>query len=524
MSAPVDARLLGGKDDQLDLVARNVTTRYATILVDGIIGLLLLPYNIAHLGPSAYGLWALMATITVHFSVLDLGYGGALVKFVAQYRAWRDRSALNEILSTMGAVFTAVGIVTFAVTVILAANLSTLFHITPREAETGRPVLLMIGGFIALRFAFSIFGAVVYGFQRFYLNNFVGIVTSIAVAAANVAVLDAGYGLVALVAATTLVRVVSLVAYAWNAFRVYPGLRIAPSLFRKSRLREVTSFSVYMLILDWSLRLNFSADAIVIGTLLGTAAVAVWTVGQRVAELAQQVTNQLNDALVPTVVDSDAVERKDRLQLIFQQGTRLSLALAMPVCVGVIALADRLIEAWVGPGFADSVFVTRVLLLTVICRVGTASAGLILKGAMHPRLNAWTNLATAAVNIALSVALIRRFGLPRVAIATFVPVVCAAAFVLFPAACRRVGLPVADAVRQAVWPASWPAVVAAAFLWATRPLVPAGLLPAVCQLAVSCLIYEAFFFAFAISREERTFYRANVQRLVGRSRNLPAAA
>jgi hypothetical protein len=99
-------------------------------------------------------------------------------------------------------------------------------------------------------------------------------------------------------------------------------------------------------------------------------------------------------------------------------------------------------------------------------------------------------------------------------------VVCAAAFVLFPAACRRVGVPVMDAVRQAVWPA----VMAGAFLWATRPLVPAGLLPAACQLAVSCLIYEALFFAFAISREERTFYRANLLRLVGRYRNLPAAA
>jgi hypothetical protein len=62
------------------------------------------------------------------------------------------------------------------------------------------------------------------------------------------------------------------------------------------------------------------------------------------------------------------------------------------------------------------------------------------------------------------------------------------------------------------------------FLWATRPRVPAGLLPAMCQLAVSCLIYEVLFFVFAISREERTFYRTNGVRLVGGYRNLPAAA
>jgi O-antigen/teichoic acid export membrane protein len=86
-----------------------VSTRYLAIFIDGLIGLVLLPFNVAHLGQSAYGLWALTASVTAYFGVLDLGYGGALVKFIAQYRAWRDRSALNEILSTMWIVFTAWG-------------------------------------------------------------------------------------------------------------------------------------------------------------------------------------------------------------------------------------------------------------------------------------------------------------------------------------------------------------------------------------------------------------------------------
>ena len=64
-----------------------MSTRYLAIAVDGVIGLMMMPFNVAHLGQSAYGLWALTTSITMYFSVLDLGYGGALVKFVAQYRA-----------------------------------------------------------------------------------------------------------------------------------------------------------------------------------------------------------------------------------------------------------------------------------------------------------------------------------------------------------------------------------------------------------------------------------------------------
>jgi len=86
MSAPPDARVWGPPDAPLELVARNVSTRYLAIFIDGVIGLVLLPFNVSHLGPSAYGLWALTTSVTWFFGVLDLGYGSALVKFIAQYR------------------------------------------------------------------------------------------------------------------------------------------------------------------------------------------------------------------------------------------------------------------------------------------------------------------------------------------------------------------------------------------------------------------------------------------------------
>ena len=40
-----------------------------------LIGLVLLPFNVHHLGQSAYGLWMLTASLTTYFSVLDLGFG-----------------------------------------------------------------------------------------------------------------------------------------------------------------------------------------------------------------------------------------------------------------------------------------------------------------------------------------------------------------------------------------------------------------------------------------------------------------
>src|SRR6185503_14008514 len=130
-------------DRQLVTVARNMTTRYLAIGTDALIGLVLLPFNVHHLGPAAYGLWMLTASMTTYFSVLDLGFGGSIVKFVAHYRAKRDVRGLNEIASTLFVIFSVVGVVAYAMFVLVALNIGRFFALTPDQVSTGRSLMLL---------------------------------------------------------------------------------------------------------------------------------------------------------------------------------------------------------------------------------------------------------------------------------------------------------------------------------------------------------------------------------------------
>src|SRR6185436_20840683 len=174
---------------------------------------------------------------------------------------------------------------------------------------------------------------------------------SVVVAAVNVVMLLAGASLVQLVFATTAIRIATYFIYRLNAYQVFPALRIQPSRFKWSRVRELTSFSVYVSIIDWSNKLNYSIDAIIIGAYLGAAAVALWTVPQRLAEMLQRLTNQFNGIIFPVVVDSDAGQKPERLRTIFIQGTRLSLVTVIPLAAALFLLARPLVLSWVGPRF-----------------------------------------------------------------------------------------------------------------------------------------------------------------------------
>ncbi|HEY7170302.1 MAG TPA: oligosaccharide flippase family protein [Vicinamibacterales bacterium] len=518
------ADAIWGRSERFATVARNLITRYLVIFTDASIGLLVLPFNVHHLGPSQWGLWMLMTSLNTYFSVLDLGYGGSITRFVAFYRAKRDLKSLNEILSTLFTLFAAVGVVAYLGFVVVSFHITSIFNIEPDQVHTGRMVLLITGMFVSLGFPFSVYGGLINGFQRYDINNMVGIATSIVAAIVNVAMLLAGCSLVQLVTATTAVRVTAFLLYRRNAYRVFPALSIRPVHFRWSRLKEVTGFSIYVSVMDWSSKLNYSIDALVIGAYLSPAAVALWTVPQRIAEFLQRLTNQLNGVLFPVIVDSHAAERPDHLRVIFVQGTRLSLFLVVPLGAAIFMLAGPLIRSWVGPQFEASIRIVQILVTVIAIRVGGATATILLKGAGRHRLLAFANAGSAIVNLALSLWWVRRYGLIGQALGTLFPVSAVCIFVVWPAACRRVGISIPEAFRIAVWPALWPIAVTAATILTVRRAVPPNLFGVAVASAAGALAYALVFFTLAIPRAERDLYAEKIRELLRRYSGIAAAA
>jgi hypothetical protein len=249
----------------------------------------------------------------------------------------------------------------------------------------------------------------------------------------------------------------------------------------------------------------------------------VWTVGQRLAQLAQQLTNQLNDALFPIVVDSDAGQQQERLRRILVQGTKLSLGLAGAALPRAHHARRPLVFAWVGAQFAESVLPTQILLAVVLVRVTSATANLILKGGSPSaaRLHqcddggdqrAPEHRAHSPVRPAR-----RRLG-------TVLPVALSAAICALPGS-----VPAGRDARGALHSRSDPAGRVAgggdgALLWFARALEPTGLFQVAVHLGVAGLVYMVLFVAFAITAEERRYYWTKLRELMDRQRRVAAAA
>lgn len=489
-------------------LARNVSTRYVLIVVNLLIGLVMLRYNVRHLGLDSYGLWMLAASITTYFGVLEMGYGGAVVRFVAEFRARGDARALNETLSTMFFVFSAIAVACLLLAIGVAAVLPHVTNLAPGQADTARFLLVLISLQVALYFPFSVYGGVINGFERYYVNNLVGIGFNIATALVNVVVLWLGYGLLELVAATTAMRIAPFWVYRYNAYRTFPALTISRHLVRRERWRELTGFSMYFAAIDWSARLTYATDALYLGIFLNTAAVTIYSVAQRLSDALLTLTHQLHTFLFPAVVARAVRKELDDQKALLIKATRLQLAVAACLCGAVAADARPLIFAWMGPGLEGSVVVAQVLAFVVVLRTWVAMPSTVLKGTQHHRYLAKVSALSALANLLLSIPLVRILGIPGVTLGTAIPVTIASAAFIFPRACRAVGLSLPQGYQRIVWPAVWPALVMVALMRLTQPAIPDKPLFVVAHLAAGAAVYAALFFALGLNRDERQWVSA----------------
>lgn len=496
----------------------GTVAKYVLLTVNITIGMFLMPFTVGKLGKAEYGLWMMVASMTGYFQLLDLGYGNGLVRHITEADARGDERAMNEVASTFVLVYVVIGAIAAVAALLLATVVLPSFpSLTAEQARMAKWIMLVLGVRAAIGFPMTVFGAVTTSRQYFALNTTIAIVVSLTSAAATYLVLAANYGLLTLVCTTTGISLLAYVAYARAALVAFPGLSIKRSLFSREKLREVTSFSMYVFVIDIAIQIGFNLDNLVVGAFLGTAAVAVYSVAARLADYQRQLCNQFNSFLFPVVVDFGTRGNRDALRATLVDGTRIALGLVTGVTVCLIGFGRPLVTRWMGAGFAESLPALYILAIAGVVLVAQGPLGNILLGTGRHRLVAFASLAEALVNLVLSVWFVRYWGVAGVALGTAIPVVAVNVGLLMPAACRALGVSVAGFVRQVAGPAGAATIPALATIWMLRTYAAPTSFPAVlAEGAVTAIVYAVTFLTLGLRPRDRERYLDFVKRLAPR--------
>ncbi|MGB3721748.1 MAG: lipopolysaccharide biosynthesis protein [Pacificimonas sp.] len=106
-------------------------------------------------------------------------------------------------------------------------------------------------------------------------------------------------------------------------------------------------------------QLNEAAPRILLGRLVGTAPVGIWTVGRETSALAaSELIAPLRRTLFPGF--SAIKHDKERLKRSYVLAQAVMFGVALPIGIGMTLVAEEIILILVGPKWADAVFVVQV--------------------------------------------------------------------------------------------------------------------------------------------------------------------
>ena len=443
------------------------------------------------LGRGDVGLyWQAYAVLSV-LNLLSLsGFGPALTRFVAVYRAQEDEGSIR------GVVRVGLGLAV-SVSVVLAVSLWTL---TPWLADRAfdDPRLLDPLRLVALTLPVMTLTDAALGATKGYktMKPF-ALIKLVLEPTARVALtviliaggLDLEGAMIALLVSNIAAAALASVALR----RLLPTTRSAPVY----RPRDVFGFSMASWLASLSTSGLIWADTVLLGLYLPSGEVGIYNVAARLVVLASFVMLPINSSLAPRIADLYQRGKTETLRRAYAAATAWIVRLSLPAFIVIVVFPDALLRLF-GPGFVSGATVTVLLAAGKLVDAATGPCAMMLNMSGRPTMNMVNNILGLILNIVLNIALIPSQGIVGSAIAWAVTLVLMNIARVTQVRLTMDMLPFQGGVAKALLAASGAAAVGAA----TR-IGLAGASEIVIGVSLVGLTYLGLTIALGITREDR---------------------
>jgi len=468
------------------------------------VSFLLTPFILNQVGRADYGLWILLGSIVAYSSILDFGIWGTVIKYVAEYRAQGDDTGARTFLTTVLYSYLGIAALICAGGIIAAPFLPKLFELAPDQYALASRLIVLMSLATGLALPCLLPLSILRGLQRYDVVSSIDISTTLLTAVATLLVLWYGMGVTGLALISLSGVLYSFAVGLWALHKVAPELSIRWRGANRQMARKIFFYSWPLFTRDMAGRLQTRTDEITIGIFLPVSAVGSYSIARRLSETTQTLTRQFMKTLLPVASQLHAEDDMARLRTLYKIGTRLTIAIALALSSVLIVLAAPILTLWVGSEY--SIYAGVVVILTVANLLATMQwpAIAILQAMSRHRILAISSMGNGIANLALSLILVRPYGIAGVAIGTAIPIAIEYFCVVLPYSLKITGITLREALLEVFMPALLPAAPALLVLYALRGVVePSSLLAILVISGAGFLVYVTAYLCMGANHSER---------------------
>lgn len=385
---------------------------YVNILVTLIVGFGYTPIMIRILGQEEYGLYSLIGSLVAYLSVLDMGLGNTIVRYVSKNRAIGDKKYEAELNGLFLVVYSLIGLVTLLVGGILYFNVENMFGntLSLEQIERAKIMMILLIFNIAVSFPLSIFASLMQAYERFVFLKVCNIISVLLKPIIALPFLFMGYGAVSLVIIATIVNLVCLLINVYYCFK-YLNIHFRKGHFEKSFLYEISGYAFFIFLNAIVDKIYWGTGQFILGIISGTLQVAVYAIAIQFISIYMQLSGAISGVLLPkvTIMIANGVFVKDLTNLMIKVG-RLQYMIISYILVMFFLIGKEFLYLWAGENYLTAYPMILVLMISLLIAL-IQSAGISILQAMNLnryRMTVYTIIAV--INIFTSIILAKIYG------------------------------------------------------------------------------------------------------------------
>lgn len=421
------------------MILRNFMFRGVAIVITLLSAMILTPLMIRYLGESDYGLWLLMVSFGAFMGLLDLGLTVAIPNFLNVDLANGDMDGIRETVTSALMLYYVMAVVVMAVHLVLGAFGPNLFHVPPEKWTRFFWAVVVLGVSSALGFPARVYDHILFAKEQHHLVASLESLNAILRPLAVYAVLVMGWGLVGLASVQSgLLLAVYVATYQISYRRLPQATRLRPG-WSWSKVRKLMIFGRDVMLGNLGQQVEDQSPTLLLGMVSSTE-VARFGVGTRLVKYGILGVYTTVGVFKPRFVTLWSLGEHGQLRELFMRSLQYAGILAGCIGLGLGLLGPDFILLWVGPSFAVSQHIIRLVAFPTALFLALLPCQLVLLALGLHRRTAYALLIEAVITAAGSLALMRDMGALGAALSLAVALTVVRPFMLPGYVCRNLRL------------------------------------------------------------------------------------
>lgn len=409
----------------IDQLKKGAVLSYVIIFLNIVVGLAYTPFMLRMMGQSEYGLYSLISSVITYLTILDLGFGSAIIRYTASFRAQRKQDEQYAMFGLFVRLYTVMGIVAFLLGLSLYFNIDSIFShsMSDDELRKAQIMMLLLSFNLAVTFPLSIFGSIVTAYEDFVFQKVVQIIRIMISTVTMIVLLEFGYKAIGLVVVTTVFNILSLLINFWYCkYRIRVKIHFQRINWRF--LKEISSYSFYIFLNAIMDRLFWSTGQFIIGAIAGTAAVAVYSVAITLEMMFMTFSTAITNVLLPRVTKMVTNREGDKvISDLFIRTGRVQYVVIGFILISFIVFGVPFIRVWAGTDYSDSYLITLIFFLATTIPLIQNVGITILQARNQLRFRSVVLVTLALICVGISIPLTYAYGVLGCAAGTAIALV-----------------------------------------------------------------------------------------------------